>query len=357
MARDGSCGSGSTRRHGLPETVVLIFDSSNELVIHAMKIRPLYESLLGGRPQRNAIGRLSDEDPGTIPGYRHIAGVTSCRPQRHRITSLPNRGPRVAAEAAQRRQPRPVWGPVGGGEQFSRLGATPPPTRGVPTPSGTSSHPAPHDRPLEQDRLVAAHATLATHRNGTTRADHAPATAGERPQLREPRSRRRSAGPGCLEAPRRLRHRDRGRTAPCRSSSPPKGRPASRAAPPPRRPDRVQQSPTRHHDRPAPPKSAEHRGHRWPARVQARSPALRAVRGPYRCGGASRSGTTEPADPHSYRTPIMRYVDHPQIPARARPAAAAAESCCSGSRCEYRSIVVVIDSCPNRRCTTNRSVP
>lgn len=29
------------------ETVVLIFDSGNELIIHAMKIRPQYESLPG----------------------------------------------------------------------------------------------------------------------------------------------------------------------------------------------------------------------------------------------------------------------------------------------------------------------
>src|SRR5450759_960330 len=44
-------------------------------------------------------------------------------------------------------------------------------------------------------------------------------------------------------------------------------------------------------------------------------------------------------------------------PAIARPAASAAARCWSGSRWAYVSVVVVIDSCPNLRCSTNRSVP
>jgi hypothetical protein len=38
---------GFDTRARMLETVVLIFDSGHELVIHAMKIRPQYESLLG----------------------------------------------------------------------------------------------------------------------------------------------------------------------------------------------------------------------------------------------------------------------------------------------------------------------
>lgn len=44
-ARPGSSGSGSTRGR-LLETVVLVFDSGNELVIHAMKARPQMFDLL-----------------------------------------------------------------------------------------------------------------------------------------------------------------------------------------------------------------------------------------------------------------------------------------------------------------------
>jgi len=46
IRRRGSFGSASTPKGEFRETVVLVFDSGNELVIHAMKARPTLLDLL-----------------------------------------------------------------------------------------------------------------------------------------------------------------------------------------------------------------------------------------------------------------------------------------------------------------------
>jgi hypothetical protein len=49
-AQLGSCGSACDTQGRLLETVVLVFDSGNELVIHAMKARPQLLWLLPQSP-------------------------------------------------------------------------------------------------------------------------------------------------------------------------------------------------------------------------------------------------------------------------------------------------------------------